>query len=266
MRFKRKRYRRPVEWIDTNFTTNDYDGTSAYGAGPLLNIMYGGATQNSPYLPIYNETPILIGDDPQASVSMLEETKQFTIRRIVGSVHISWDADKAAGGGNIQVQPAMVKWGFAVKNVVPDENGFASVPEALWQTFNAQVSYFSEMDWMSMRTEIYGANYDATVNAITGAPTNLAWNNWTIGKIMQPVAGLSAPSDNFANPDSNRVDVRVNRTVRRNQRLFLCFGISGMVSDDSNYSWHNNPHRLFVWTDLRVLVNWKRGGAANRKG
>lgn len=259
MRLKRRR--RPVEWINTNFSTFDYDGAK-YGILPLCTTNYGGPTAVNPYVPVYNVTPFLIGDEPDADASLTEEHKSYTIRRIVGDLHFCWGRSATVGtGGTAGIHPIMCKWGFAVQNVPPDAASLIAGPERIWSTFNSQLADFSEMDWMSMRTEIYGAN----VGALPGVPANnpgaglsYADNQWQASTV-QEVVGYSFPSSRH-----HHVDVKVNRTVRRNQRIFFNVALQGLSADDTLYNWHNNQHSMLVYADLRVLINWKK--AFNRKG
>lgn len=257
MRFKRRR--RPVEWITTNYSSApDYDGAK-YGILPLATLVYGGATAVSPYNPIVSATPILVGDEPDVTNTLTEERKTYTIRRIVGDLHFAWGRDGSVGtGGTAGIHPAMVKWGFGVQDVPPDIASLAATPEQVWDPFSDQQRWFTEMDWMSMCTEIYGANFAASryISTINGG--DVQENSWTSTGIIQDVTGYYYPPARH-----HKVDVRVNRTVRRNQRLFLTIGVSGMSTDDALYNWKLNPHRLLVWSDLRVLINWK--SAFNRR-
>lgn len=256
----RKRRRRPVEWIDTNFSSApDYDG-AFYGILPFMSITYT-ASGASPYVPVINNTPLLIGDEPAFDLSLMEERKSYTIRRIVGDMHFLWGAKRTVGGSVQQTNPAMVKWGFAVQNVPPDDNNLVAGPERIWNPFNSSQADFTEMDWMHVRSEIYGANYEATVNASTGAPTNLADNTFvnSATQIIDNEGGKAFPSSRH-----HHVDLRVNRTVRRNQRLFVSAAVSGLSTDSNLYNWSATPHLLRVYADLRVLINWK--SAFNRKG
>lgn len=259
MRYRTKRHRRPVEWINTNFTTFDFDGTH-YGALPLVTQEFGGPTSASPYVPQYNVTPFLIGDEPDADASLTEEHKSYTIRRIVGDLHFAWGREATVGtGGTPGLHPIMCKWGFAVQNVPPDQSSLLAGPERVWNTFNSQLADFSEMDWMHIQTEIYGNNgASVPLQSNNATPFYNIDNAWQTGTVQDVVGYYYPPSRR------HRVDIRVNRTVRRNQRIFFNLGLAGLSADDLLYNWKNNPHRMCVWGDLRVLINWKK--AFNRKG
>lgn len=259
MRFRKRR--RPVEWIDTNYSSApDFDGAK-YGVLPFLTLEYpGGAT---PYTPVINSTPVLVGDEPSAGGSLTEERKSYTIRRIVGDLHFFWGRQSDLGTGVVAgLHPIMAKWGFAVQNVVPDNASLVAGPELLWDPFDSQRGYFNEMDWMSMRTEIYGSNNAAYFYQSTQAPgAGLIHDQQDLvfANQVQDALGYYFPPARH-----HHVDLRVNRTVRRNQRLFMTLALSGLSADSTLFDWSHNHHKMFVYADLRVLINWK--SAYNRKG
>lgn len=259
MRFLRKRRRRPVEWITTNYSSfPDSDGVRL-GIVPLATIVYGGATQTA--VPVINETPILVGDEPDVANTLTEERKSYTIRRIVGDIHMMWGRDATVGtGGAAGIQPIVAKWGFAVKNVPPDVASLVPTGERVWNAFSDTARDFTEMDWMSMKTEVYGANAQAYpdksyIENALGTMDNL----FTVADVINGKIGYVFPQSR-----AHHVDIKVNRTVRRNQRLFLNVALAPFCFDAAIYDWTKNPHKLVVYTDLRVLINWRAG--YNRKG
>lgn len=255
-----KRRRKPVEWIDTNFSSFDFDG-HVYGILPLCSLAYGGPLSASPYVPVYNTTPILIGDEPDFDNTLNEERKTYTIRRIVGTLHLAWGREGTVGtGGTNGVHPVMAKWGFAVQSVPPAPSTALAGPERQWETFSSQLADDTEMDWMFKETEVYGANMGETpVLPDKGGPWGVYDNKWDSTNTIQDFTGYSYPVAR-----RHKVDIRVARTVRRNQRIFFNIGLLGFSADDTLYNWKNNPHSMKVWADLRVLINWR--AAYNRKG
>lgn len=252
----RKR-RKPVEWITTNYSAApDFDGVNN-GITPLITINYGGA---GAVTPVINETPVLVGDEPDVANTLTEERKSYTIRRIVGDLHFMWGRVASVGtGGTAGAHPMMCKWGFAVKNVPPDVASLLPTGERVWDAFSATQRDFTESDWMSMRTEIYGANYGAYPQTGNTANTSPFFDNsWDAAGAIQKTGWY------FPGSRHHHVDIRVNRTVRRNQRLFLNVAVAGLDFDPALYSWSNNPHKLLVYADLRCLINWR--AAYNRKG
>lgn len=250
----KRRRRRPVEWVPTYTSTpNALDGPG--NLAPFLAIGFTGANPVAPALSTWN---VLIGDAPQGVASLptgtspgpitpyslMEDRKDYTVRRLVGRLHLELSQWTASGGVGIPF-PVMAKWGFAVM----DTNNLGSV-SADFVNWDPNLQMNGDAPYLMLESTPFGSNQ--VVGQLVGNVSTTP-QNW----------GETWPANNqWGAVDRTKIDVRVNRKIGQGQKLVFFLTMAPMAPFAMDY--HGNNPVLSGFLDVRALISW-RGSHSKRR-
>lgn len=221
-----KRRRKPVEWVRTS---SESGFTTPYHA----NLVFDGSTQQ-----VVNYSNLIIGDEPYATQSLIEERKTYVIDRIVGRLNAQISGRWTVGpsptysvGG-----PLLFRWGIFVGET--DEAGNIQDLDR-WDLFTQGGE---EVDWIHRDSYVIGNNY-----SVTSPPTNeFPWN----------IAAWFQPDNTNLQAPWGMVDTRAKRRVGQMERLFIA---TAVTAADTQWNYSNYPSNLTIWSNLRCLLHWTAG-------
>lgn len=236
-RFKRRR--RATQWIANTSTFGTANGDLAGFA--KINLDSGAN-------PVGQATacfPVLCGDQPFVTSTIMEERKNYTIRRIVGRSHMELNGLCGSDGSLIfSPLPVYVRHGFIVLDV--DEVGNpertpAPFLETTPVTFGAQD--FTLDNWLWIDSFPMGNN-DVSGKAESGGLVPMA--KWY---------GRTWPGNNqWGAIDHTKIDVKTARRINNDQRLFYVVAVAPIAPVEQDF--HDAKTSVTVYYDVRTLISW----------
>lgn len=236
-----RRRRKPVEWVRTACATRAVGLHKPTDNGDFAILRYDGS--NGQEVAVSN---IIIGDDPFATTSLIEERKVYVLDRLVGRHHISLTGENRGAPIATFALPGPVELRVGVFVGEVDKTGSIQDLDR-WDLFDYNSN---EVDWMYRESMILGNNM-----------SNVDSTGWPTSYTPQNMAGYMFDSTNATRAPWGMYDIKVKRKVGQMERLFWMYAMAGI---DTQLDYSQNPANVTVWNDCRALLHWSASGLNRR--